>query len=447
MRPLLALSCRARRAIAAAAFGGKADILISNLTTLFGLGVQKFSCGMGKIKGMCRFLAVFGLIVGLVFVPAFAQGPSGNATQFEAFLNELWPQAKARGITRATFDVAFAGITPDPRVIAAIDRQPEFNEPMGNYLSTIVAPGNIAVGMHKASQWSSILGAVEKRFGVDRPIIVAIWGMESSYGAEKDRWDLFRSLATLAEIKFRQPFFRDELLTALEILQDGHLTRDRLTSSWAGAMGQPQFMPSTFEKYAVDFSGDGVADVWTNVPDVLSSMANYLHDKGWQLGVPWGFEVVVPHGFEYRRSRATYPEWLKLGVRRADNATFPADGVGILFFPSGSSGPAFIATDNYSVIKQYNNSDAYALAVGLLADRLQGQRPMRAAWPRDEHPISRQSRIALQQKLAGLGYKMNDFEGHIDFDMRDSIRDVQVKLSMIPDGYPNQALLQALGIK
>ena len=396
---------------------------------------------------MYRYSAVFGLIVGLVFVPAFAQGPAGNATQFEAFLNELWPQAKARGVSRATFDTALTGITPDPRVVAAIDRQPEFNEPMGNYLSAILAPGNIAIGMHKASQWSGVLGAVERRFGVDRSIVMAIWGMESSYGAEKDRWDLFRSLATLAEIKFRHPFFRDELLTALEILQDGHLTRDRMTSSWAGAMGQPQFMPSTFEKYAVNFSGDGVVDIWTNVPDVLTSTANYLHEKGWQPGVPWGFAVVVPKGFEYRRSRAAYPEWLKLGVRRADKADYPADGTGILFFPSGSSGPAFIATDNYSVIKQYNNSDAYVLAVGLLADRLQGQIPVSAAWPRDEHPISRQSRIALQKKLAELGYKMNDFEGHIDFEMRDSIRDVQVKLSMIPDGYPNQALLQALGIK
>ena len=164
-------------------------------------------------------------------------------------------------------------------------------------------------------------------------------------------------------------------------------------------------------------------------------------------GVPWGFEVVVPRGFDYRRSRATYPEWLKLGVLRADNAAYPAEGTGILFFPSGSSGPAFIATDNYSVIKQYNNSDAYALAVGLFADRLRGQSPIRASWPRDERPISLQSRIALQKKLAELGYRMNDFEGHIDFDMRDSIRDAQVKLSMIPDGYPNEALLKALGIK
>ena len=178
---------------------------------------------------MCRYPPLFGLIVGLMFVPAFAQSPSGSVAEFASFLNELWPQAKARGIMRATFDAAFTGVTPDPHVIAAIDRQPEFNKPMGDYLATVVAPGNIAIGMRKASQWASILGSVERRFGVDRSIIVAIWGLESSYGAQKDRWDLFRSLATLAEIKFRQPYFRDELLTALEILQDGHLTRDRLT--------------------------------------------------------------------------------------------------------------------------------------------------------------------------------------------------------------------------
>jgi membrane-bound lytic murein transglycosylase B len=263
---------------------------------------------------MCRYPPLFGLIVGLMFVPAFAQSPGGSAAEFASFLNELWPQAKARGIVRATFDAAFTGVTPDPRVIAAIDRQPEFNKPMGDYLAMVVAPGNIAFGMRKASQWAGVLSAVERRFGVDRSIIMAIWGLESSYGAEKDRWDLFRSLATLAEIKFRQPYFRDELLTALEILQDGHLTRDRLTSSWAGAMGQPQFMPSTFKKYAVDFSGNGAADIWTNVPDVFASTANYLHEHGWEPGVPWGFEVVVPQGFDYRRSRATFPEWLKLGV-------------------------------------------------------------------------------------------------------------------------------------
>ena len=211
-------------------------------------------------------------------------------------------------------------------------------------------------------------------------------------------------------------------------------------------MGQPQFMPSTFKKYAVNFSGNGAADIWTNVPDVFASTANYLHEHGWEPEVPWGFEVVAPQGFDYRRSRATFPEWLKLGVRRADNAAYPANGIGILFFPSGSPGPAFIATDNYSVIKQYNNSDSYALAVGLLADRLRGQGPVRAAWPREEHPVSRLSRIALQHKLADLGYRINDFEGHIDFDMRDSIRDVQVKFAMIPDGNPNEALLKALGI-
>ena len=207
-------------------------------------------------------------------------------------------------------------------------------------------------------------------------------------------------------------------------------------------------MPSTYKKYAVGFTGSGAADIWANVPDVFASTANYLHEHGWQAGMPWGFEVVVPQGFDYRRSRATYPEWLKLGVRRADNAVYPANGIGILFFPSGSSGSRVHRHGQlcrHQAIQQFLNS--YALAVGLLADRLRGESPIRAAWPRDEHPVSRLSRITLQKKLAALGYKMNDFEGHIDFDMRDSIRDVQEKFAMTPDGNPNQALLKALGIE
>jgi membrane-bound lytic murein transglycosylase B len=438
-------------------FGGKFFANVKMLMHRIGL-IQRARSGLNASRESFEFLKTcrsprrvgrmrFGLIVGLMFAPAFAQSPGRSGAEFGAFLQELWPQAKARGVARATFEAAFTGVTPDPRVIAAIDRQPEFNKPMGDYLATVVAPGSIAIGIRKVSQWANFLDTVEKRFGVDRSIIVAIWGLESSYGAEKDRWDLFRSLATLAEIRFRQPYFRDELLTALEILQDGHLTRDRLTSSWAGAMGQPQFMPSTFKKYAVGFSANGTADIWTNVPDVFASIANYLHEHGWEPGVPWGFEAIVPRGFDYRRSRASYAEWLKLGVHRADYAAYPANGTGILFFPSGSSGPAFMATDNYPIIKQYNNSDSYALAVGLLADRLRGQDPVRGAWPRDEQPISRLWRIALQRKLAELGYKINDFEGHIDFDMRDSIRDVQVKFAMVPDGNPNEALLRALGIE
>jgi len=258
---------------------------------------------------------------------------------------------------------------------------------------------------------------------------------------------VFRSLATLAQARFRDPYFRDELLVALKILQDGHIAREQMLSSWAGAMGQPQFMPSSFEAFAVDFSGDGRRDIWTNVPDVLASTANYFQKWGWTSGMPWGFEVVVPQGFDYRRSRGPFSDWNKLGVRRADGGALPPKGDAILFFPSGAAGPAFLITENFVVIKRYNNSDAYALAVAHLADRLHGGGPIRAAWPLEDKQLSREARIALQRKLAALGYDVHDFEGRIDFDLRDAIREMQVKFGMLPDGHPTAALLDRLGVR
>jgi lytic murein transglycosylase len=282
---------------------------------------------------------------------------------------------------------------------------------------------------------------------VERWILLAIWGMETSYGAVKDKWDVIRSLATLAHNNYRHPYFRNELLVALRILQEGHIRRDRFLGSWAGAMGQTQFMPSNFFDFAVDFSGDGRRDIWTNVPDVLASTANYLQKEQWQYGLPWGFEVTVPQGFDYRRSRASFAEWAKLGVMPADGAAFPASGDGILFFPAGAPGPAFVVTKNFDVIKEYNYSDVYALAVGHLADRMRGMGPIRAAWPPRATQLSRDDRIALQKRLAELGHKVNNFSAHIDFDLRDSIRSEQVKFGMLPDGHPTEELLVRLGIK
>jgi hypothetical protein len=205
-------------------------------------------------------------------------------------------------------------------------------------------------------------------------------------------------------------------------------------------------MPSNFVDYAVDFSGDGRPDIWTNVPDVLASTGNYLQKWKWTSHVPWGFEVLVPSRFDYRKSRGSFADWTKLGVRRADGKPFPATGDGILFFPSGAHGPAFIVTRNFDVLKEYNNSDAYAIAVGHLADRLHGGPPIMTPWPRDDRPLSRDARVALQKRLAALGYKVNEFEGHIDFDLRDNIRDEQVKHGMVPDGNPTPALLDKIGV-
>jgi membrane-bound lytic murein transglycosylase B len=377
---------------------------------------------------------------------ACAWAQSAFAESFDDYLAALRTDAAKRGITGATFDLAFAGVTPDPAVLAAMRREPEYGKPMNAYLASLVSPSRIANGQRKSAQWADTLHAVEKRFGVEAGILVAIWGIESSFGEARDPWDVFRSLATLAYARFQHPFFRNELLSALAILQSGQVARRQFVGSWAGAMGQPQFLPSSYLADAVDFDGDGRPDIWTSVPDVLASIANYLHKAGWQPGLPWGFEVVVPKNFDYQTSRGSFRQWVDRGFARADGAAFPNSGDAILFFPSGASGPAFLVTRNFIVIKSFNNSDAYALAVGTLSDRLRGLSPLRAAWPGNDFQPSRSERMALQRRLAALGFKVADFDGHIDFDLRDDIRQMQGRFGMIPDGYPSRALLARLGI-
>jgi lytic murein transglycosylase len=373
-------------------------------------------------------------------VSARAQEP------FADFVRDLWPEAQRKGITRGTFDLAMRGVAPDQRVIAATRKQPEYGKPVGDYIAALVSRSRLARGAAKAREWAGTFDAVEKRFAVERWVLLALWGMETDYGAAKDHWDVFRSLATLDYVKYRHPYFRNELLVAMRIMQDGRIPRPQMVSSWAGAMGQTQFMPSNYVDYAIDFSGDGRADIWNTIPDVLGSTANYLHKGGWRHGLAWGFEVIVPPQFDYMKSRGSFEEWRRLGVRRADGKAFPAAGSGILFFPSGARGPGFIVTPNYDVLKEYNNSDAYAIAVGHLADRLAGAAPFRGRWPAGDRPLSRDARIALQKKLSGLGYAVKDFEGHVDFDLRDDIRREQARLGMVPDGNPTPDLLRKLGI-
>ncbi len=384
------------------------------------------------------------LLAALSLATAAAQAQTES---FAAFLDQMWPEAARQGISRATFDAAFAGLSPDPAVIAATRHAPEYGKPFGAYVASLASPSRIATGMRKSAQWAPTLHAVEEQFGVDRGIVVSIWGIESSFGEGEPHWDVFRSVATLALARFQHPLFHDELLSALQILQAGRIPRREFVGSWAGAMGQTQFLPSSYLKYAVDFDGDGKADIWHDVPDVLASIANYLQKTGWQPNLPWGFEVTVPRPFDYRLSRGTFAEWTQRGLRRADGAAFPASGDAILFFPSGAAGPAFLVTENFVVLKKFNNSDAYALAVGALADQLHGLPPFRAVWPVDDFQPSRDQRIALQRRLAALGYKVQDFDGHFDFDLRDAVRDLQAKFDMIPDGYPSRVFLDRVGVR
>lgn len=374
---------------------------------------------------------------------AHAQQPK-TPPSFEPLLQTLWPDAQGRGISRKTFDLAFAGLTPDPRVAAATVRQPEYGTPVGTYLRRIASAARIEGTARLAREWKHTLDAIEKQYGVDRWIILALWGIETSFGANSGGFDVIRSLATLVVIGYRPDYFRDELLAALKILQEGHIAREKMIGSYAGAMGQPQFMPSNFLELAVDFTGDGRKDIWASVPDVLASIANFLKHWGWKGGAAWGFEVTVPQGFDYRRSRASYADWAALRVTRADGEPFP-EGRAILFFPSGAAGPAFLAADNFEVIKRYNNSDVFALAATQIADRAQGRSGIRAAWPADDRQLSRNERVALQKRLKELGHPVNDFEGRIDFDLRDEIRLEQAKHGIVPDGHPTRELLRKIG--
>lgn len=384
------------------------------------------------------------LVLAALFTPAAAQE---KPKELGPFLQALWPDAQARGITRKTFDAAFAGLTLDPRVAAATVRQPEYGRPVGAYVNAIATPARIATAAAKAMQWKHTLDAIEQQYGVDRWTILGVWGIETSFGGNTGGFDVIRSLTTLSLSHYRPDYFRDELIAALQILQDGHIARHEMLGSWAGAMGQPQFMPTNFLALAVDFDGDGRKNIWSSVPDVLASIANFLQHAGWKRGAPWGFEVALPQGFDYAKSRATYAEWTALGLKRMDGNPLPAEGDAILFFPSGAAGPAFLVGENFVVIKQYNTSDVFALAVSHLADRARGGRPFRGRWPAPDPQLSRDQRIALQKRMQALGHTVNDFEGRIDFDLRDAIRLEQAKHGMTPDGHPTAELLAKIGAR
>ncbi len=402
---------------------------------------------MDPIRRAVGTLSVAAALLAFLLPGAASQaapaGPVGAPAGFAALAGSLWPEAERAGITRALFDTTFAGLSPDPTVAAMTARQPENLKSTGAYLAAQVTPARVAAGRAQLGRWGSDLAAIERRFGVPGPIVVAIWGLETNFGASSGSKDVIRSLATLAAMDYRPDLTRAELVVALRMLQDGDVTRAGLRGSWAGAMGQPQFMPSSFEAFAVDGDGDGRRDIWGSVPDALASIANFIHAKGWQPGAPWGFEVTVPPGFDHRVSHGGADDWTGRGLRRADGTALPASGPTTLYFPAGASGPAFLVTPNFEVLKTYNFSDAYALAVADLADRLSGDAGIRAPWP-TAVPMGKPARIALQAQLAARGLPVDNREGRISLALRDSIRLAQARVGLIPDGNPTDDLLHRL---
>jgi membrane-bound lytic murein transglycosylase B len=280
---------------------------------------------------------------------------------FQEFLQTLRPLAEAKGIKRGTFDAALAGLEPDPAAPAASNSQAEFDEPLKSYLGKAVSPRRIARGRECLHAWRAELVQIERRFGVPREILLAAFGIETDFGRAKGEKDVVRSLATLAYRRQDRPVFRDELLSALVMLEKGGVARAAMIGSWAGAMGGPQFLPSAFLKYAVSYDGSGFPDIWNNPLDSLSSIANFLRHSGWQPGLSWGAEAILPKNFGFATLHDSFAAFTEEGVKSANGDPFPPAAETTLFLPSGAVGPAFLLSANYWVLKAYNNSDSYAL--------------------------------------------------------------------------------------
>jgi len=384
---------------------------------------------------------------------ALAQTPPPPATppapgEFAACLNQLRAPARAAGVSEATFSRHTRELQPDMLVIDRLNFQPEFRTAVWDYLAGLVDEERVAEGRARMAEHAQVLARVQQRFGVDPATVVAVWGVESNFGQSFGTLPLVRSLGTLSCIGRRQAYFRTELYAALRILQAGHIAPERLQGSWAGAFGHTQFMPSTFERLAVDFDGDQRADLMDSVPDALASTANFLDRAGWRAEQPWGYEVKLPAGFstagEGRRTRRSLAEWSARGLLRADGSPLPADGSAGLMTPAGPTGPAFLVTRNFDALYSYNASESYGLAIAHLADRLRGGGAFITPWPTDDPGLSRAERREVQTLLVARGHDIGAVDGMLGERSRQAIRIEQERLGMEPSGRAGQKLLRAL---
>lgn len=400
--------------------------------------------------GLAGRLVVF---LSFALLVAAAGGPIAEAASSPAqWVREFWPTAKAAGISRSVYDNALGNFKPDPEVLEKASNQAEFNQKIWQYLDSTVTEKRIAEGKQLIANHAALLRNIESRYGVDAEVVVAIWGMESSFGAALDNPKIvkstIRSLATLAyQGGSRAKFGRQQLIVALKILQRGDITMKGMTGSWAGAMGHTQFIPTTYNAYAVDFNGDGRRDIWNSIDDALASTANYLKKSGWTYGQTWGYEVSPPKGFNYNAAgkERTLGAWQKLGVKRVGGKGFPRPGdKATLFAPAGANGPAFLVLHNFKVIKRYNNANAYALAVGHLSDRLAGYGTFQVEWPDADQRLTDAEKEKVQRLLAQRGLYSGDFDGNLGSGSRAAIAAYQATVGMNPDGMGTQTLLRLL---
>ena len=376
-----------------------------------------------------------------------AAAPGPGAAEMAPCLAHLRAQAVSRGVAGDAFDGWMAGVEPDASALELLDRQPEFTLQPWDYLGMLVDEKRIAEGRRKVSDLSAVLERIESAYGVDRHVLVALWGVETRFGERMGSRPLLRSLATLSCFGRRQPFFRDELMAALRILQDGDVAAGQLAGSWAGAFGHTQFMPTTFRRVAVDFDGDGRRDLVGSVADALASSANFLAKAGWTRGEPWGQEVRLPRkyaGPSGRRTRLSMAEWRTHKIRRMDGRALQGEEAAALLLPAGARGPAFLVQQNFDALLAYNPSEIYALAIAHLADRLRGGGEIQASWPTDERALSREQRISLQERLALRGYDVGATDGIIGPRTVAAIKEFQRSVGLPPDGFPTVGLLGRL---
>lgn len=367
----------------------------------------------------------------------------------ERWLRDFRGRARRAGVSLDTLDTALKGVRYNPLVISRDQNQSEFVKPIWDYLASAASEERVRIGSNMLRHYAALLDRIEARYGVEKEVVVAVWGMESAYGRHRGNINVIEALATLAYDGRRGAFFEQQLIAALKIVQNGDIPASAMTGSWAGAMGHTQFIPTSYEAYAVDFTGDGRRDIWSDDPaDALASTAAYLSRFGWRKGQLWGAEVSLPSGFDYSLAgssiRKSSAEWSILGLRRIDGGPLPDHGEAALLLPAGAYGAAFLTFRNFRVIKRYNAADAYALGVGHLSDRIMGGPPIRASWPTDDRALTFAERKELQRRLSARGFRTGGVDGRIGPNSERAIRDFQRSIGRIPDGHASFNVLEAL---
>ena len=369
----------------------------------------------------------------------------GSEAGFQTWVASFRPRALAAGISPQVFDGAMGQAHFMPSLIALDRKQSEFSKPIWDYLDGAIGT-RVGTGRSKAAQYASTLAAIEARYGVPREIVLAVWGMESNFGAGRGSTPIVPALATLAYDGRRGEFFAGELVAALRIIQAGDVDSAHMVGSWAGAMGHTQFMPSSFLSHAVDFNGDGRRDIWSDDPtDALASTAHYLRQNGWQPGQPWGAEVILPSGFDYNQVSKSVEksgsQWTAMGVRTAGGRPVPS---GAIIAPAGARGPAFVITQNFRAILKYNASDSYALAVSFLGDAIAGRPGIQGAWPRGDRTLSNSEKAEIQRLLMARGFDTGGADGKLGAKSVEAVKGFQRSRGMVPDGYADANLLALL---